>query len=227
MPPLPCPLAATGRCSMLETGLGRVHRILAAPPPAPSWYPAAGTWGMRHCHLFGTAWERFARVPAALPALALALCAWPALLCTAPCYARWLAAPAGLHRSPLRPSPACPCRRRAGAPDGAVCQRALRCVRFRQPGGAHGHRRTRRCACCGWLFGVPRPCPTCLTGCCARDCCGGSWRKLPARATHSAPLLPPPPAGRAAAHARDGGRLGRAHRPRRRRAVAAAAGAHW
>lgn len=27
---------------MLDTGLGRVHRILAGPPPAPSWYPAAG-----------------------------------------------------------------------------------------------------------------------------------------------------------------------------------------
>ncbi len=27
---------------MLETGLGRVHRILAGPPPSASWYPAAG-----------------------------------------------------------------------------------------------------------------------------------------------------------------------------------------
>lgn len=42
---------------MLETGLGRVHRILAGPPPAPSWYPAAGAcYAPAHCLAGKASW---------------------------------------------------------------------------------------------------------------------------------------------------------------------------
>jgi hypothetical protein len=44
----------SGRCAMLETGLGRVHRILAGPPPAASWYPAAGGIHARLAVLFAS-----------------------------------------------------------------------------------------------------------------------------------------------------------------------------
>lgn len=38
--PAPSPThAASGRCATLDTGHGRVHRILAAPAPAEAWYP--------------------------------------------------------------------------------------------------------------------------------------------------------------------------------------------
>lgn len=45
---------ASGRCAMLETGMGRVHRILAGPPAAASWYPAAGAVQARLAVLFAS-----------------------------------------------------------------------------------------------------------------------------------------------------------------------------